>query len=296
MTGFTRSTGAVPHLHHPAITPRAWHGFFGTAGGVSSGDYASLNCGFGSQDDAALVARNRNLVRAEMGLAPGRLAAVYQVHGQQALLAENLMDDTGALAERGSLPRADGLVTATPGIGLSILTADCLPLLLVDERGGVAGACHAGWRGAAAGIVGATIALMRDQGAGRITALIGPTIQQPSYQVGRDMRTELLDSVSPAIRDAAARCFHPDGEDHYRFDLAGLVRRQLAAEEVIDILDCGIDTYAALDPDPGAESGSDHDSGPDTGPDSVAYFSHRRATHAGAADCGRQIAVIALAG
>jgi len=70
------------------------------------------------------------------------------------------------------------------------------------------------------------------------------------------------------------------------------VRRQLAAEEVIDILDCGIDTYAALDPDPGAESGSDHDSGPD----SVAYFSHRRATHAGAADCGRQIAVIALAG
>ena len=281
MTGFTHAATAVPYLHHAATKARARHGFFGTAGGVSSGVYASLNCGFGSDDDTALVAQNRDLVRAELDLAPGRMAAVYQVHGHKAVIADEMFDSAGALPERDQLPRADGLVTTTPGLGLTILTADCLPLLLVDDRGAVAGACHAGWRGAAAGIVEATVELMRDQGAGRITAMVGPTIQQPSYQVGVEMRTELLDSVSPSIRDLADRCFRADGDQHYRFDLPGLVCHQLAAANVEDILNCGVDTYPA---------------DLATGSDSVTYFSHRRATHAGDADSGRQIAVIALTG
>ena len=294
MTGFTYSDGSVPYLHHADITPRARHGFFGAAGGVSSGVYASLNCGFGSRDDGALVARNRDLVRGEMGLAPGRMAAVYQVHGREAVMAEDLCDEMGVPMDRDSLPRADGMVTTTPGLGLAILTADCLPLLLVDGDGQVAGACHAGWRGAAAGIVSTTVALMRDRGAGRITAMIGPTIQQPSYQVGADMRAELLDSVSPAIRDLAAQCFHADGDRHYRFDLPGLVRHQLAANAVTEVLDCRIDTYTSMRK--GESLARSSDAGPDSDPDSVAYFSHRRATHAGKTDCGRQIAVIALAG
>jgi len=281
MTGFSHTATAAPHLRHAATSPRARHGFFGAAGGVSSGVYASLNCGFGSDDDTALVARNRELAGAELGLAPGRMAAVYQVHGREAVIAENMLDQTGAMPGRTALPRADGLVTTTPGLGLTILTADCLPLLLVDDTGAVAGACHAGWRGAAAGIVDATVALMRDQGAGRITALVGPTIQQPSYQVGAEMRSELLDSVAPKVRDLAAACFREDGDRHYRFDLPGLVCHQLAAADVDDIQNCGIDTYPA---DGVAMS------------DSVTYFSHRRATHAGDADSGRQIAVIALAG
>lgn len=300
MTGFTRSTGTVPYLHHAGITRRARHGFFGTAGGVSNGVYASLNCGFGSSDAPELVAQNRDHVCAAMGLAPHRMAAVYQVHGREVVIAEDLFDDAGMLVDRASLPRADGLVTTTPGLGLSILTADCLPLLLVDAKGHVAGACHAGWRGAAAGIVAGTVALMRDKGAGKISAMIGPTIRQRSYQVGAEMRRELLDSVSPAILEAATGCFDPDGKDHYRFDLPRLVRCQLAADGVEDILDCGIDTYRALDTGsdarPGSDPGSDSGSDPDSDPDSGAYFSHRRATHAGEADCGRQIAVISLAG
>ena len=294
MTGFTYSNGSVPYLHHADITPRARHGFFGAAGGVSSGVYASLNCGFGSRDDGALVARNRDLVRGEMGLAAGRMAAVYQVHGREAVMAEDLCDEMGVPMDRDSLPRADGMVTTTPGLGLAILTADCLPLLLVDGNGRVAGACHAGWRGAAAGIVCTTVALMRDRGAGRITAMIGPTIRQPSYQVGADMRAELLDSVSPGIRDLAAQCFHTDGDRHYRFDLPALVRHQLAANAVTEVLDCRIDTYTSMRK--GESLARSSDAGPDSDPDSVAYFSHRRATHAGKTDCGRQIAVIALAG
>ena len=294
MTGFTYSNGSVPYLHHADITPRARHGFFGAAGGVSSGVYASLNCGFGSRDDGALVARNRDLVRGEMGLAPGRMAAVCQVHGREAVMAENLCDETDVPMDRDSLLRADGMVTTTPGLGLAILTADCLPLLLVDGNGRVAGACHAGWRGAAAGIVNTTVALMRNRGAGRITAMIGPTIRQPSYQVGADMRAVLLDSVSPTIRDLAAQCFHADGDRHYRFDLPGLVRHQLVANAVTEVLDCRIDTYTSMRK--GKSLAQSSDAGPDSDPDSVAYFSHRRATHAGKTDCGRQIAVIALAG
>ena len=204
------------------------------------------------------------------------MAAVWQVHG-----ADVLRVDRGAPADRSQMAKADGLVTTEPGLGLSILTADCLPLLLAEAGGKVVGACHAGWRGAARGIVDATVRAMRDAGAGTITALIGPTIQQQSYQVGPDMREDLLDQVALPIRDAAATCFTPDSGEKWRFDLPGLVSAQLRAAGVSAIHDCGVDTYAT--DIPGA-------------PDSPGFFSHRRATHAKESDCGRQIAVIALPG
>ena len=277
MTGFAMAGGDVPYLHHAETGSRAPHGFFGAAGGVSSGVYASLNCGFGSGDETPLVAANRDRVAGAMGLATDRLAAVYQVHGADVVIATS-----GAPADRSQMTRADGIVTTKTGLGLSILTADCLPLLLVDEAADVIGACHAGWRGAVAGIVGATLALMRYQGAGPVTALIGPTIRQPSYQVGAEMRETCLAIVDPAIREAAASCFLAEDGGRFRFDLPGLVRHQLAHAEVAEILDCGQDTYAGM-PEGGAS-------------DSPGYFSHRRATHAAEPDCGRQISVIALAG
>ena len=276
---FESSDGAVPFLFHTATSLRARHGFFGRAGGVSSGIYDSLNCGFGSQDEAAFVATNRVRAATALGIETKNLAAAYQVHGKTAILV-----DAGAPARREDLIRADALVTATPGIGLSILTADCLPVLMADEHGEVVGAAHAGWRGAADGVVGSTITLMREIGAGRITALIGPTIQQTSYQVGSDMREELLASIAPHLKDEAAECFQ--GEDSstkvdpapkYRFDLPRLVRRQLRDAGVEDIHDCAMDTYGSSLLGPS---------------DSPAYFSHRRATHAKAADSGRQISII----
>ena len=277
MTGFVMADGDVPYLHHAATSARAPHGFFGAAGGVSTGVYASLNCGFGSDDDAELVATNRDRVATAMGLGKERLAAVYQVHGADAVMATD-----GAPSDRSLMIRADGIVTTRPGLGLSILTADCLPLLMVDEAACVIGACHAGWRGAVSGIVGTTLALMRDKGAGPVTAMIGPTIRQPSYQVGAEMREACLAGVDPGIREAAASCFLPEEGGRFRFDLPGLVHHQLADAEVADIIDCGRNTYPALSDD-GA-------------PDSLGFFSHRRATHAAEPDCGRQISVIALDG
>ena len=274
MTGFEIKGGSPPYLRHAPTSARARHGFFGTVGGVSSGVYGSLNCGYGSKDDPALVAQNRRRAAAAMGLAPDQLAAVYQVHGTDVVTARD-----GAPENRDQLARADGLVTQRRGLGLSILTADCLPLLLVDAGGTVIGACHAGWRGAAAGIVNTTLATMRAAGAGPITALIGPTIRQPSYQVGIDMRDKVLEQTAPSIRDAARSCFIDDAPGKLRFDLAGLVALHLQQAGVEAIHDCGIDTYADR---------------PAAGADSLDFFSHRRATHAAEPDCGRQIAVISL--
>jgi YfiH family protein len=274
MTGFEIAGTTPPYLHHAPTSCRARHGFFGNAGGVSSGLYASLNCGYGSDDDPALVARNRGRVAAAMGLPADRLAAVYQVHGTDVVTAHE-----GAPEDRDKLGRADGLVTTGRGLGLTILTADCLPLLLVDADAGVIGACHAGWRGAAAGIVDTTLATMRSAGAGPITALIGPTIRQPNYQVGMEMRDEVLALTAPTIRDAASACFIADIPGKLRFDLAGFVALYLGRAGVEAVHDCGVDTYA---------------SGEVASADSLDFFSHRRATHAADPDCGRQIAVISL--
>lgn len=272
MTGFRIAGAPAPYLHHEATAARAPHGFFGAAGGVSTGLHASLNCGYGSQDDPALVAQNRGRVAAAMELPADRLAAVYQVHGTDVVMAVE-----GAAEDRSQLVRADGLVTTQRGLGLTILTADCLPLLLVDDGGDVIGACHAGWRGAAAGIVGTTVDAMRAAGAGLITALIGPTIRQESYRVGAEMRDEVLAQVAPEIRDGAATCFIDDAPGKLRFDLALLVRLQLYQAGIDQLHDCGVDTYVGNRTDD---------------PDSLDYFSHRRATHAADPDCGRQIAVI----
>ena len=276
MTGFRHDAGPTAFLCHPHTVTLARHGFFGRAGGVSEGPYESLNCGYGSDDDPALVADNRARVAAALGLSETDMAAVWQVHG-----ADVVRVDRRAPADRSKLTKADGLITTEPGLGLTVLTADCLPLLLADSAGRAVGACHAGWRGAARGIVDATVQAMRAAGAGGITALIGPTIRQCSYQVGPDMRQELLDGIAPQLRDEAAACFQPDRDERWRFDLPGIVSTQLRAAGVDRIHDCGVDTYAA---------------GPHGADDSPVFFSHRRATHANQPDCGRQVAVIALPG
>ena len=125
MTGFIMTagkTGEVPHLLHQPTAALARHGFFGCAGGVSSGVYYSLNCGFGSNDDPALVAQNRDRAASALGLPADRLAAVWQVHSANAVIAKG-----GAPSDRTQLTRADGLVTTERGLGLAILTVDCLP-------------------------------------------------------------------------------------------------------------------------------------------------------------------------
>jgi YfiH family protein len=237
------------------------HGFFGRRGGVSGGIFASLNVGLGSSDDPAAVRENR--ARTVAGVAPGAtLVTLHQIHSAIVVPVTSGFAD----ADR---PQADALVTATPGLALGILTADCAPILLADAEAGVIGAAHSGWKGALHDIAGATVAAMVALGARRerIVAAIGPCIARASYEVDAGFRERFL--VDSAAHDGF---FTRGRADRLQFDLEGFVAMRLAAAGVQKVTALGIDTCA----------------------DPVRWFSYRRTTHAGEPDYGRQISLIAL--
>ncbi len=240
------------------------HGFFTRRGGVSSGIYASLNCGPGSRDDAANVTENRARVAELLGAEPGRLITIFQKHSADAVVADKPWQD-------GKVPEADAMVTATPGLAIGILTADCAPVLLCDGEARVIGAAHAGWRGALSGIVEATVAAMTKLGAKpeRITAAIGPAISQKAYEVGADFVEQFL-AGEP---DSAAFFITDEGSGEPHFDLPGYVGERLARAGVGAITDLGLCTYC----------------------EETRLFSYRRSQHHGEGDYGRQISAILLA-
>jgi polyphenol oxidase len=241
--------------------PGIGHGFFTRQGGTSAGIYASLNCGIGSRDDPAAVRENRRRVTSHLGAR--HLVTAYQVHGTTALV----VGEPWPLDER---PRADAMVTATPGLALGVLTADCAPVLLADAEARVVGAAHAGWRGALAGIVESTIAQMEGLGArrGRISAAVGPCIGLDAYEVGPEFKEEFL-----AGDPTCARFFGPNATSgRPRFDLSGYVAQRLRQSGLAAL--CSVDacTYAL---------GED-------------FFSYRRSRSRAEPDYGRQISAIVL--
>ena len=245
---------------------RVRHAFFTRAGGVSQGLYGSLNCGFGSGDNPDHVAANRS--RALSRLAGDcELLTLYQVHSPDVVIIEEPWRPSDA-------PKADAAVTGRPGLALGILTADCAPVLFADgdanAGAGVIGAAHAGWKGALEGVVEATVEAMTGLGArtSRITAAIGPCIQQDSYEVGPEFHDRFQDA-DPANGDffvASSR----DG--HFMFDLPGYVGRKL------DALGIAFET-----------------TGEDSCSDENRFFSYRRATRLGEKDYGRGLSAIVLA-
>ena len=238
------------------------HGFLGRRGGVSAGELAGLNVGFGSGDDRDAIAENR--ARAVAAVLPGaELATVHQIHSANVVHVERPWPQD----ER---PHADAMVTDRPGLLLGILTADCAPVLLADSDAGVVGAAHAGWRGALAGVTDSVIGAMEDLGARRerIAAAVGPCIGRDSYEVDEAFRAKFLHADLGNQRFFAAG---PAGKPH--FDLGGYVAERLKSAGIASVGALGLDTYADAD----------------------RFFSYRRATHHGEADYGRQISMIGMA-
>lgn len=196
----------------------ASHGFFTREGGVSSGPYATLNCSRGA-DDPNAVAENRARATRALDAPPEALCMVRQVHGTRVVQID---PGTGADVEE-----ADAMVTDRPGIALGIVTADCAPVLLAARDRKVVGAAHAGWRGACAGVLEATVQTMRRLGAEAIDAAIGPCIHQKSYEVRDDMRDAVLGSDG-----TLDRFFAPGRPGHWQFDLPGYCAARLAADGI----------------------------------------------------------------
>lgn len=237
------------------------HGFFTRKGGASSGIFAGLNCGPGSSDLAEVVAINRARVAEAMGATPADLVTVHQVHSPDVV--------TVSAPHAGPAPQADALVTATPGLVLGVLTADCQPVLFADRTAGVIGAAHAGWRGSKDGVLEATLEAMESLGAARdrITAVIGPTISQAAYEVGPEFVYSFIDEDRET-----ARFFAQGAGDRALFDLPGYALWRLRAAGVGHAEWTRHCTYR----------------------DSARFYSYRRTTHLGEADYGRLISCIRL--
>ena len=251
---------AAEFVTSPGLPAR--HGFFTRRGGVSQGDYASLNCALAGQDARAVVLENRARAACALGVDPGLLVGLTQVHGIEVARVE-------APWLPGQGPRADAAVTDRAGIAIGIVTADCAPVLFADAASGVVGGAHAGWRGAVAGVLEATIVAMEALGARRerIVAAVGPCIGQASYEVAADLRDAVL------AHDAAdARFFVPGRPQRWQFDLAGYCGHRLHAAGAGTVELLGLDTLAEAD----------------------RFFSHRRRTLAGGGAIGHQMSVIVL--
>ncbi|HEV7334818.1 MAG TPA: peptidoglycan editing factor PgeF [Bosea sp. (in: a-proteobacteria)] len=238
------------------------HAFFTREGGISTGIYASLNGGVGSQDDQAHVAENRARMAAHLGVERDKLVSVYQVHSPDVAVV------TGPWP--GERPKADAMVTIAHGVALGVSSADCGPILFADSEAGVIGAAHSGWKGAFGGVVGATVTAMEKLGARRerIVAVLGPTISAAAYEVG----PEFIERFK-AENATYSRFFHASERPaHAMFDLPAFIAHRAQEAGIGRFVDLALCTYG----------------------DESRFYSYRRTTHRQEADYGRLISAIAL--
>ncbi len=208
----------IPFLEQLSIH----HAFSTRKGGVSPPPYHSLNLGLSVGDDPAAVHENRRRYFGALGLHPSGIVRVRQVHGNDVLVVDE------ALAGHDRFPRLlldddyfyDALVTDMPGLSLTISTADCLPIFVVDPRRPAVGAVHAGWRSSARGVVEHTLRKMRDAyGTDPVDcyAALGPGIRDCCYEVDEPVIASIRRSCKewqPFVQSA--------GEEHWMLDLPHL--------------------------------------------------------------------------
>ena len=241
-----------------ATMPRITHGFFSRPGGVSTHTYRGLNRAYRSEDLTSEVNRHRELVATHLGIAPSALCGVEQIHSNTVVCIEQPTQEP--------LPAADAIVTQQRKLGISILTADCAPVLFACENPLVVAAAHAGWKGALTGVLEQTVNRLTYLGAQphEIIAAVGPCITQDSYEVRSVFRDKFIKHAHSSEK------FFVASGGRYLFDLPGFIEEQLKKLGITKIDNLLIDTY----------SQPSH------------YFSYRRATHNNYSNCGRQISAI----
>lgn len=197
-------------------------------GGVSTGDYSSLNFGDHVGDDPYCVAANRALLEARIGARPVWLG---QVHGVRVV-------DAADFPPGSPVPEADAAFTRKSGVACAVMTADCLPVLMCDEAGSVVAAAHAGWRGLLAGVLENTVLAMGVPGV-RLMACLGPAIGPQAFTVGDEVRAAFV-----AADAAAAAAFVPCADGFWLADLYALARQRLARAGVQRVAGGRLCTYS----------------------------------------------------
>ncbi len=245
----------VPAL---AVLPRVRHGFF-TRNAMTDETRGEANCAYHTPEETAAVDAARH--RCRTSVEASVLVTVKQKHTPDVVI----VDEPWSWADA---PIADAMVTRRTNCALGILTADCAPVLFADETASVIGAAHAGWRGAAFGVVGKTVDAMRELGAdpARIVAAVGPCIGPASYEVGPDFRDQFL------ARDPDFATYFDISRAKPHFNLPLFVADMVRASGIANVTVQGSDTMA----------------------DEAHFFSYRRMTLRGEPDYGRQLSAISL--
>jgi hypothetical protein len=214
------------------------HAVFTRLGGASQAPFATLNVGGSVGDDEQAVAENHRRIYAALDLGAGQVVTARQVHGNHVAVVDGRQAGT-------FVPNTDGLVTATPGLGLLLRFADCQPILLYDPEHHALGLAHAGWRGVAQGIARRAVETMQDAFGSRPAALLaglGPAVGSCCYTVGHEVAAA-MGYVLPDWQEA----MELEGEDHWRLDLSVANAQLLAAAGVTHIEQAGMCTSCRND-------------------------------------------------
>ena len=208
------------------------YNFFSAERGFSSFPYNSLNCSFNTQDSYENIIENRNFVKDIICL--NDLFFINQIHSNKVFFLEDKQQLSSKL-------NVDGVVTNLKDIGLSILTADCAPIFFIDFNNKIIAACHAGWRGAINGIIENTIDKMIEIGSLRknIYAIIGPTIQQYSYEIGNDLAIK----IEPTSEYKLKKNILVEKSKKIFFNLPLFIINKLNLIKINNVIDLEIDTY-----------------------------------------------------
>jgi purine-nucleoside/S-methyl-5'-thioadenosine phosphorylase / adenosine deaminase len=226
--------------------PRGVHSLMTTRiGGVSVAPWDSLNLGVHVGDDPAAVLENRQKVRKE-GALPSEPVWLEQVHGTSVVELDTastprIVSDADQLMQS-PRPRADASFTRQHGVVCAIQVADCMPVLFAARDGSVVGAAHAGWRGLASGVLGATVSAMAVP-PGEVVAWMGPTIGREHFEVGDDVVTAFRDTAEPGDRASTEAAFQRKSDGKWLCDLYALARIRLAALGIASIFGAGWCTY-----------------------------------------------------
>ncbi|HEY5526580.1 MAG TPA: polyphenol oxidase family protein [Candidatus Anoxymicrobiaceae bacterium] len=217
--------------------------FTSRLGGSSSGTLGSLNLSYNIDDRPDLVAANREAVAQALGVPVRRWVLCRQVHGTAVADAGWLDAGRGAFDHRSGLPRTDALVTAVPGLLVGVLTADCVPLILVEPSTPSVAVVHAGWRGVLAGIAlraAFRLAVRSGVGAGNFVALIGPHIGPCCLEVGADVASMFRSEFGNGI---------VAGKERQTLDLRAATKKQLlsAGLKKSNVIDTGTCTACSGD-------------------------------------------------
>ena len=210
------------------------HCFFSRKNGISEGLYKSLNCGLGSDDKKENVLKNLELVSKKIGCNKKSLITLNQTHSNQVIYFEKEKDVKNKL-------QGDAIISKVKNIGISILAADCAPILFYDPHKNIIACAHSGWKGALNGIIKNTINKLNELNSKSddLIAVVGPCIKKQSYEVKQDFLEKFI-----AIDNKNESFFQKISNEKYTFDLRGFINKEISNFNVKNIENIEMDTFS----------------------------------------------------